>query len=466
MCQDPKKARYPAYCDRIQWCSNDDNFEQLYYRRAGALKASDHKPVMALFDAPIKKDVASKKKKLRQHLEALAEDSRACAPRIAVDRELVELGDVRFEVPVVKRLIVKNVGNSVVVFRCESAGKRKKGETGAANPLLPWLSIDPMEGVIHLGQAVELTVTIFVDRFSAFLLNTEEESIATPIILRLTSRHAATFSLKGRYMKSGLGADLSFLLSLAAPIRAPQGSNDGRQTGKDSRPAVPYEIYRLVDHIIKGGGTTSKGVWYPPALVPPEEGVGGPGRAGHPQIESTPQVRYICEQLDTGRAFDQPATASTPAIKLPMHFFAQALLYFLHSLRKPLFYKRGRTSLQSPPATAAPTARANGAAVSHSSSASSLSSSSSSAAFDLTAWCYQSLMDLPSEHYRTFTFVCAFLREVLKHEEAHGLGPEELSTCVAGSLMHKMPDEAYSDKVSNTPIQIIMHFLTSPEFTK
>ena len=194
------------------------------------------------------------------------------------------------------------------------------------------------------------------------------------------------------------------------------------------------------------------GCWYPPALVPIEEGASA-GAVRYAQIESTPQVRYLCEQLDTGRAFDQPATATTPAIKLPTHFFVQALLYFLHSLRKPLFFKRGRSSLASP------------SPASHSASSSSRSANGSHQ-FNLTTWCYQSLMDLPSEHYRTFTFICAFLRSVLKHDDKHGLGPEELATCVAGSIMHRMPDEAYSDKVQQTPIQIMVHFLTSTEFTK
>ena len=358
------------------------------------------------------------------------------------------MGDVRFEMPVLRRLIVKNIGNSVVVYRCESAGKKGKGE-GAVNLLLPWLNIDPMEGVIHPNSVAELTLTLFVDRYCAYLLNTDEESITTPIVLRMTSRHAAEIQLKGRYMKSGLGADLAFLLALTHPIRAPSNTNDGRQIGKDARPAVPFEIFRLVDHIIKAGGTNTKGNFYPPALVPLEEG-GGAGRQGYTQIESTPQVRYLCEQLDTGRAFDQAATDKTPAIKLPTHFFVQALLYFLHSLRKPLFFKRGKT-----PATAQASIahKSNGAASASSSSSHSSSSSSHSAtspAFNLTSWCYQTLMDLPSENYRAFTFICAFLREVLKHEDKHGLGPEELSTCVAGSIMHRMPDEPFSDKVSPT----------------
>ena len=251
---------------------------------------------------------------------------------------------------------------------------------------------------------------------------------------------------------------------IAIDARCSPPVNDGRLSTKDSRPAVPYEIYRLVDHIIKAGGTVSKGTFYPPALVPIEDGAGaGPGK--YAQIESTPQVRYLCEQLDTGRAFDQPATATTPAIKLPTHFFVQALLYFLHSLRKPLFFKRGRSSLASPsPASHTSAAASSSSAASRANG--SLSVPASSHAFNLTSWCYQSLMDLPSEHYRTFTFVCAFLREVLKHEDKHGLGAEELATCVAGSIMHRMPDEAYSDKVQQTPIQIMVHFFTAGEFAK
>ena len=420
---------------------------------------------MALFDVPVKKDILSKKKKLRSELDALAEHPADCAPRIAVDRDVIDVGDVRFEVPVVKRLLVKNVGNSVVVFRCESAGKRSKKGEGAVNLLQPWLNIDPMEGVIHLNSAVELTITLFVDRHCAYLLNTEEESLATPIILRITSRHAAEIQLKGRYMKSCLGSDLPFLLALPHPIRAPANANDGRQLNKDARPNVPFEVFRLVDHIIKAGGTSSKGVFYPPAMVPMEEGGGGVGRS-YTQIESTPQVRYLCEQLDTGRAFDQPATASTPAIKLPTHFFVQALLYFLHSLRKPLFFKRGKSSLASPSPASHSVNGGSFSASSASSSSATASGAPQSPPFSLTSWCYQSLMDLPSENYRTFTFICAFLREVVKHEDRHGLGPEVLSACAAGSIMQRMPEEPFSDKVNYTPVQILEHFLSSEDFLK
>ena len=429
--QDPKKARFPAYCDRIQWCSNDSNFEQLYYRRAGRLKASDHKPVMALFDVPIKSpplphtstpptfsppqtSPTSLPSPLWPHAGRTSLPRRSICgvdwrcwlptpPPVSLRSPSTATPSTsatsRFEVPVLRRLIVKNTGNSVVVFRCESAvkGKRPKAE-GAVNLLLPWLNVDPLEGVIHPNSAVELTLTIFVDRYCAYLLNTEEESITTPIVLRMTSRHAAEIALKGRYMKSCLGSDLAFLLALTHPIRAPQGLNDGRQVGKDARPAVPYEVFRLVDHIIKAGGTTTKGNFYPPALVPLEE---GPARTGYTQIESTPQVRYLCEQLDTGRAFDQPATEKTPAIKLPTHFFVQALLYFLHSLRKPLFFKRGK-SLTSPSPVSHH--KANGS-VSSSSSASAAAGGAAAPQFNLTTWCYQTLMDLPSENYRTFTFV-------------------------------------------------------------
>ena len=146
-----------------------------------------------------------------------------------------------------------------------------------------------------------------------------------------------------------------------------------------------------------------------------------------------------------------------------------ALLSLCSLCAQPLFFKRGKSSMASP----SPMAHRSNGGGSFSSNSSSSSSSITgvhappvaSPSFNLTSWCYQTLQDLPAENYRTFTFVCAFLREVLKHEDKHGLGPEELSTCVAGSIMQRIPDEAFSDKVSYTPIQIMQHLLTSDEFT-
>ena len=48
------KNRTPAWCDRILYDDADNNLSQIYYGRA-ELKLSDHRPVMGLFEAKIRK---------------------------------------------------------------------------------------------------------------------------------------------------------------------------------------------------------------------------------------------------------------------------------------------------------------------------------------------------------------------------------------------------------------------------
>jgi hypothetical protein len=48
------KNRTPAWCDRILFDDADQNLTQIYYGRA-EIKLSDHRPVLGLFEAKIRK---------------------------------------------------------------------------------------------------------------------------------------------------------------------------------------------------------------------------------------------------------------------------------------------------------------------------------------------------------------------------------------------------------------------------
>ena len=58
-----KKMRAPAWCDRILWRVTRDprHLQMLFYGSCESLVASDHKPVMALFDTAVRTTVVARR---------------------------------------------------------------------------------------------------------------------------------------------------------------------------------------------------------------------------------------------------------------------------------------------------------------------------------------------------------------------------------------------------------------------
>ena len=61
-----RKRRAPAWCDRILY-EGDNNIIQVYYGRS-EIKLSDHRPVLALFEAKIRKINQKVKQEVKEQL--------------------------------------------------------------------------------------------------------------------------------------------------------------------------------------------------------------------------------------------------------------------------------------------------------------------------------------------------------------------------------------------------------------
>lgn len=429
--RDPKKARFPAWCDRIQWCSTaEDDVELLYYNRA-ELTCSDHKPVMGIFTVPMKKDKLKEKKKIHSYLQQLALDERKRVPQMAFTVNSIEFGDVKFELPIVRSVAMKNVGETVVRFTCESPGL-----SGRKRPLSPWLSVEPAEGVLHPGQVLHLTVNVFVDRKSAYLLN-GDDSFQSFLVVRFTDRYRAEIALKGKYVKSCLGSDLHWLANRPTTVR---GGDDGRHRS-DKSGKIPFELVRLIEHIRSNGGTTTKKI-FRPLSYSPSIGIETSKSIGSETPLMNKEEMFIIDCLDSGRPF----------AKLPLGHYIQALLYFLHSLHKPLFYKRQKSIAQMNSKEKEKYKKEREEA------------EQGLVGIRLGEWCVRARQSMSSENDLAFAYVLNFLREVVKNEDVNNMRAEFIAICVADCITQKPSEEPYSDEMPKTPVQIIEHLLTTNDF--
>jgi hypothetical protein len=476
--REDKKVRYPAYTDRIQWCSNnEENLHLNFYTRAAELKLSDHKPIMASFVVPLKKEIEKKKAKIKAALDKLSDQQ--CQPRAQFNCKYIDLGDLRFDIPITRKITVRNQGNSVIQFKLESLLQESEeklngsGEKPAVKqPFHPWLSVVPTEGEIQLEEHITLTLTVLVDRKIAHSLNNESKSF-DPLLLRMAGGKQYCIPFTGRYMKSTLGAELKFLTNLQGKaIRSLTRSELSAVTSgnKSSSNNVPHELFRLIDHINGLAGLKAKNCW----TIHPAYAIKGKTKqfTDYSKLLPSAQVRYLVECLDTGRPFDNIPDAnsqnsnnstakqsSSPLdidltktkIKLPVQFFVQTLLYWLHSLQSPIFYKGiwRQENFQ------AQNAASSGAAA---------EAASYYDGLDLTAWCYQATLELSPEFYHTFIYTMSLLKAVIKDNKENGASVEQIAAIWASPLTHLHPDKPFSSSIPLTPVQIIKHFLISPDF--
>jgi phosphatidylinositol-bisphosphatase len=291
--REDKKKRLPAWCDRIQWISSPD-IKQLFYRRA-ELVASDHKPVMALFEIKAKMVLAEKKEAVYQSLVfQLDAYENECIPKVVMSRNAVHF-TVGFDKPVRETLLIENTGQAIVQFlfvpKLQEKSFCKK-----------WMTVSPTYGIVPPRETLEIKLNVHVTRETAHRLNTGEDTLDDILIFRLENGRDYFITISGDYLKSCFGASIDWLVRTPVPVRY---TNPQQQVTKVQ--TLPKELWRIVDYL------------YPAGLE--EEGL-------FITSGDSKQIDMIRECLDTAQDFGS---------QFDYYSMGEALVLFLSSLAEPVF---------------------------------------------------------------------------------------------------------------------------------
>ncbi|KAI9207174.1 Endonuclease/exonuclease/phosphatase [Polychytrium aggregatum] len=215
-----EKKRIPSWCDRILWHSNplhrDDAewLSLLWYKSCMALTLSDHKPVMALFQAKIRSIVNEKLVKTRtaliHELDKLENES---IPDLHVSTNEIVFDNVRFLVPQAKSIVIENRGQ--VIAKYSFAPK-----IPSSAPSKPWCFISPSSSMLLPGNQIKVNITVIVNKKIAEELNFGKDSLDDILILHTVNGKDTFLNVTGTWHASCFGSDLRLLSRIESrPIR-------------------------------------------------------------------------------------------------------------------------------------------------------------------------------------------------------------------------------------------------------
>eukprot|EP01041_Mallomonas_annulata_P011585 gene11585-24229_t len=247
-----KKVRAPAWCDRILWKVLDgsrfESIKQTSYTRS-ELKSSDHKPVSASFECNLRRIIGHQQTAVFQEsMKLLDKYSNESIPRVELEGEVVQLGTVHYQIPVVNIVRVKNINKDV---RANWRFIPKVADTSIGRP---WVTV------------VDITIKVTVDATTAHLLNSGCELLEDILVLRIENGVEHYITLNGTYARSCYGMSLMELMCTLQPVRNTP-SPEARKTSSDklsrsistTQPdlSIPKEIWRLVDALYRDGMQTA-----------------------------------------------------------------------------------------------------------------------------------------------------------------------------------------------------------------
>ncbi|KAK7791378.1 hypothetical protein R5R35_007912 [Gryllus longicercus] len=246
-----EKNRAPAWCDRVLW--KGEGIEQVSYRSHPELKISDHKPVSALFDSQIRVIDAVKYRRIHEEvMKKLDKLENEFLPQVMVDNTEVVFDTLRFLESQCKDLIIANTGQVPVTFEFI----KKLDDSSYCKD---WLNIEPFAGFIMPGEKCDIKLEVFVDKKSAFKLNSGEDKLYDILVLHLEGGKDIFITVTGTYERSCFGSSIEALVYISVPVREiPVGRlmelENSKEISSTQDPyPIPKEIWFLVDHLYRHG---------------------------------------------------------------------------------------------------------------------------------------------------------------------------------------------------------------------
>jgi phosphatidylinositol-bisphosphatase len=180
-----KKLRAPAWCDRILWRTNmlsgingEQHLRQIYYGSVDSLISSDHKPVHALFEIAVKSTILTARAavvtEIMEQLDEMENREqpvvklsfeRSSESAIEGDYQEGEFGSyvcgahvpaLVFGALQTRTCILKNVGSVAATWRFIGKPEEKLVSK-------PWVSVEPLYGMLLPNASVPITISFLAD---------------------------------------------------------------------------------------------------------------------------------------------------------------------------------------------------------------------------------------------------------------------------------------------------------------
>eukprot|EP01029_Cantina_marsupialis_P023865 TRINITY_DN6014_c1_g1_i1.p1 TRINITY_DN6014_c1_g1~~TRINITY_DN6014_c1_g1_i1.p1 ORF type:complete len:804 (-),score=195.46 TRINITY_DN6014_c1_g1_i1:140-2551(-) len=242
-----RKKRAPAWCDRVLYKSTGNSrLNCKSYSCSMTQMKSDHKPVMAVFEADVKTVVRSRERNVFEDITRQFDQyENACLPKASLDRHSLDFGEIRFRERKVESVTLSNDGSTNVHF-CFVA-KLEDPEF-----CRPWISATPTCGVILPGQSISIDIEVYVDSSCASMMNTGISAVDDILVIRLLDGRDYFLTVTGKFLRSSFGASLLDLCHIQGPVR-----NAKFPSEPSSRLLpLPKELWTLVDYIFRQGIAT------------------------------------------------------------------------------------------------------------------------------------------------------------------------------------------------------------------